>query len=105
MFRVCVCTTWIADLAASIHFVPERETVFIREGDNLHVKCIADCYPSCNYQWRKGAEPYFNGSVLKIQSVSRRDAGDYDCRVSDYTNGSATKTLAIRVQCELILKV
>lgn len=84
----------------SIRFNPPEDSVFVVEGRQLVVDCIAECSPACTYVWKKGTRQVAQGPTLRFSAITREDAGGYSCFASNDADNQASKPLQVDVQCE-----
>ena len=71
------------------------------EGHNLTVVCNVSGIPAPMATWiNVGGDMTVNGSELVFTNISRSEAGEYRCEVSNEC-GNASEVAIIEVQCKL----
>ena len=90
--------------------IPEVSQQFsvVKEGESLTITCsVSGTEPhSANIAWFKNKQPVPQKRVftsafrseLKLDNVSKSDAGDYECRVTDFGVGYFLKTAKVTVE-------
>ena len=96
--------TCVAVLAAgpgkTITFTPPGDTQVVKEGEDLRVRCSADCSPTCSYTWVLGSDRIpTTGGVLELRAVDRQQKGMYSCLADNGLGSQGTKLLTVDVQC------
>ncbi|KAL3885614.1 hypothetical protein ACJMK2_025664, partial [Sinanodonta woodiana] len=65
----------------------ESNVTVAKEHEGLNLFCDADCYPTCTWNWTKldilstSKKVISANKELKINNVTRKDAGKYSCKV------------------------
>ncbi|CAC5415119.1 HMCN [Mytilus coruscus] len=92
-----ITLTVTGDAPTSISISPSPITV--NESQTITATCTAQGSPTITYTWFKGNSntQLSTGSVLRITSSTRIDAGTYQCRALN-TYGNADATVAVEVR-------
>ena len=82
-------------------------TPVVKEGDNLVIKCsVSKDKEIHTIEWYKGKKRVTRNvvvmsafeSMLRINNVTKSDAGDYECRVTDFGVGYWHKSASVNVE-------
>ncbi|XP_041373349.1 carcinoembryonic antigen-related cell adhesion molecule 6-like [Gigantopelta aegis] len=55
----------------------------VRERSNVTINCTADCVPPCSYFWTWAKENISSTSLLAMENIGKKQAGEYMCTVTN----------------------
>lgn len=68
----------------SVSVSPENSTYVLNESQVItDIVCIAECFPSCSYIWKKNRTAFTAGSKLSLGNLTRQNSGVYTCTVGN----------------------
>ncbi|XP_055958683.1 hemicentin-1 [Patella vulgata] len=67
----------------NIRFTPTSSSITVIENKSRTVTCSADCNPPCNINWKKGSAPSGSNGLLSLSNITRQQAGNYTCHVTN----------------------
>jgi hypothetical protein len=80
---------------------PSIQSYTLKETENLNqIQCTADCIPVCTMTWSGPNLPVGTTSVLNLHNISRNQAGNYQCAVSNSISSKTSVVLNVVVQCK-----
>lgn len=82
---------------SSINQITQHQSV--TEGDNVTLMCNASGVPPPMVSWMTPNDERVDGYKLEVKNVSRSQAGEYKCEVSNDC-GNATNVTRIDVRCK-----
>ena len=73
-----------------------------KEGDALLLICQTSGTPPLIYSWMKDEQliSSANDKLLKLQEVTRKDSGNYSCKVVNLSGTSTSDNILIDVPCK-----
>ncbi|XP_076438582.1 hemicentin-2-like [Babylonia areolata] len=84
---------------STITFTPPGDSQVIREGEDLLVRCSADCVPACTYTWLFGTQELDSvDGRLELRAVDRAQKGTYSCVADNGFGNQGTKPLNVAVR-------
>ena len=85
-----------------------KQSLVLQEGDSAELSCHVQAgSPPPKLRWRKllsaltSGEEVKEGSSIKLESVSREDAGKYACEADNgFGNNPVTSLVRVEVECK-----
>ncbi|XP_022800875.1 hemicentin-2-like isoform X2 [Stylophora pistillata] len=91
-----------SDVMVTVNVPSTIETIQdqnVTEGETVDLTCAASGMPQPNVSWIKPNNQSVAGNVLKLENISRNEAGQYKCEASNEC-GNATAMASIDVHCK-----
>ena len=98
----------LADGPDSVSLNPAGPSFDKNKGEQLTVRCISSCYPSCSFTWKKQGQSrtLSTTDTLYLSNIQTSHAGSYICTVTNTYNVVAipkTKTATLNVRCKFCM--
>ena len=96
---------FILDGPDSIQLLPNMSLYVLKEASPLNMTCLADCFPTCTYDWVKqeSMASITTNQHMSIENTTRDHSGIYECTaINEELNQSTSINLTVLVRCKYI---
>ena len=107
LLRVLIGYCIFSDGPKSVVLLPSTPTYTVTEttGGIGPINCTADCRPNCTMTWSGPNLPGDTNSILNLQNMSRKQAGDYRCTATNSVGNLTSQKVAVTINCKQLVSV